>query len=119
MSIEASKEARKQKALDNLKKGRELRMKKLAEKKEPVEDDMNELDDMPKPVAKKQRTKKVEVIEPPKIEPPKIEPPPPIETPVVKPKKQYKSREPKSPVVVEKVVERVIYAPPPLDIQFF
>lgn len=129
MSLEASKEARKQKALENLKRGRELRMKKLAEKKEPVvvEDDMNELDDPPKPVAKKQRTKKVEVIEPPKIEPPKPEPPkpeppkpePPIETPVVKPKKQYKPREPKPPVVVEKVVERVIYAPPPLDIQFF
>ena len=119
MSLEASKEARKQKALDNLKRGRELRMKKLAEKKEPVvvEDDMNELDDPPKPVAKKQRTKKVEVIEPPKPEPPKPEPP--IETPVVKPKKQYKPREPKPPVVVEKVVERVIYAPPPLDIQFF
>ena len=125
MSLEASKEARKQKALENLKRGRELRMKKLAEKKEPVVDEMNELDDPPKPVAKKQRTKKVEIVQPPKIETPKPEPPkpepppPPIETPVVKTKRQYKPREPKPPVVVEKVVERVIYAPPPLDIQFF
>lgn len=121
MSLEASKEARKQKALENLKRGRELRMKKLAEKKEPVEDDMNELDEPPKPVAKKPRTKKVDIVEPPKSEPPKPEPPPPppIETPVVKPKRQYKPREPKPPMVVEKVVERVIYAPPPLDIQFF
>jgi len=125
MSLEVSKEERKQKALENLKKGRELRAKKLAEKKEPVVDEMSELDESPKPtkpIAKKPRVKKVVVeaiVEPPKIEPPKIEPPPPIEPPTVKPKKQYKPREPKPPVVVEKVVERVIYAPPPLDIQFF
>ena len=128
MSLEVSKEERKQKALENLKRGRELRAKKLAEKKEPVVvvDEMSELDESPKPtkpIAKKPRVKKVVVeaiVETPKIEPPKIEPPPPpIETPVVKPKKQYKPREPKPPVVVEKVVERVIYAPPPLDIQFF
>jgi len=128
MSLEVSKEARKQKALENLKRGRELRAKKLAEKKEPVVDEMSELDETPKPT-KKPRVKKVSVeeppkieppkIEPPKIEPPKIEPPPPVETPIVKPKKQYKPREPKPPVIVEKVVERVIYAPPPLDIQFF
>lgn len=125
MSLEASKEARKQKALENLKRGRELRAKKLAEKKEPVVDEMSELDETPKP-AKKPRIKKVSVAEPPIVETPKIDPPkpeppppPPVETPVVKPKKQYKPREPKPPVVVEKVVERVIYAPPPLDIQFF
>ena len=118
MSLEVSKEARKQKALENLKRGRELRAKKLAEKKEPVVDEMSELDETPKPT-KKPRVKKVSVEEPPKIEPPKIEPPPPVETPIVKPKKQYKPREPKPPVIVEKVVERVIYAPPPLDIQFF
>ena len=125
MSLEASKESRKQKALENLKRGRELRAKKLAEKKEPVVDEMSELDETPKP-AKKPRIKKVTVAEPPIVETPKIDPPkpeppppPPIETPVVKPKKQYKPREPKPPVVVEKVVERVIYAPPPLDIQFF
>jgi len=129
MSLEVSKEQRKQKALENLKKGRELRAKKLAEKKEPepapapvpVIDEMSELDETPKPKpAKKPRVKKVTVVEPivetPKIDPP---PPPPIETPVVKPKKQYKPREPKPPVVVEKVIERVIYAPPPLEIQFF
>jgi len=124
MSLEASKESRKQKALENLKRGRELRAKKLAEKKEPVVDEMSELDETPKP-AKKPRIKKVSVAEPPIVETPKIDPPkpepppPPVETPVVKPKKQYKPREPKPPVVVEKVVERVIYAPPPLDIQFF
>jgi hypothetical protein len=126
MSLEVSKEQRKQKALENLKKGRELRAKKLAEKKEPepvpVVDEMSELDETPKPKpAKKPRVKKVTVAEPivetPKPEPPP--PPPPIETPVVKPKKQYKPREPKPPVVVEKIVERVIYAPPPLEIQFF
>jgi len=125
MSLEASKESRKQKALENLKRGRELRAKKLAEKKEPVVDEMSELDETPKP-AKKPRIKKVSVAEPPIVETPKIDPPkpeppppPPVETPIVKPKKQYKPREPKPPVVVEKVVERVIYAPPPLDIQFF
>jgi len=125
MSLEASKESRKQKALENLKRGRELRAKKLAEKKEPVVDEMSELDESPKP-AKKPRIKKVSVAEPPIVETPKIDPPkpeppppPPVETPIVKPKKQYKPREPKPPVVVEKVVERVIYAPPPLDIQFF
>jgi len=123
MSLEVSKEERKQKALENLKRGRELRAKKLAEKKEPVVDEMSELDETPKP-SKKPRVKKVSVVEPPKIEPPKPEPPvpppqPPIETPVMKPKKPYKPREPKPPVVVEKVIEKVIYAPPPLDIQFF
>ena len=125
MSLEASKESRKQKALENLKKGRELRAKKLAEqKKEPVVDEMSELDETPKqetpkPI-KKPRVKKVvePVVEIPKIDPP---PPPPIDTPVVKPKKQYKPREPKPPkiVEVEKVVERVVYAVPPLDIQFY
>ena len=95
MSLEVSKEERKQKALENLKRGRELRAKKLAEKKEPVVDEMSELDETPKP-AKKPRVKKVSVIEPPKIEPPKPEPPvpppqPPIETPVMKPKKPYKA----------------------------
>ena len=123
MSLEVSKEERKQKALENLKRGRELRAKKLAEKKEPIVDEMSELDETPKP-AKKPRIKKVAeppIVETPKIESPKPEPPPPppAPTPVVKPKKQYKPREPKPPVVVEKVVERVIYAPPPLDIQFF
>jgi hypothetical protein len=128
MSLEASKESRKQKALENLKKGRELRAKKLAEKKEPVVDEMNELDEPPKseppkPI-KKPRVKKVVdlVVEPPKPEPPKPEPlppPPTIETPVVKPKKQYKPREPKQPTIVERVVERVVYAPPPLEIQFY
>jgi hypothetical protein len=126
MSLEASKEARKQKALENLKKGRELRAKKLAEqKKEPVVDEMSELDETPKqetpkPI-KKPRVKKVvePVVETPKIDPPP--PPPPIDTPVVKPKKQYKPREPKPPKVVEveRVVERVVYAAPPLDIQFY
>jgi len=127
MSLEVSKEERKQKALENLKKGRELRAKKLAEKKEPVVDEMSELDETPKSKpAKKPRVKKVvePIVEPPKPEPPKPEPPvpsppPPIETPATKPKKQYKPREPKPQVVVEKVIERVIYAPPPLDIQFF
>jgi protein TonB len=131
MSLEVSKEERKQKALENLKRGRELRAKKLAEKKEPepvaVVDEMSELDETPKPKpAKKPRVKKVSVVEPivetPKPEPPVPSPPPPpppIETPIAKPKKQYKPREPKPPVVVEKVVERVIYAPPPLEIQFF
>jgi hypothetical protein len=124
MSLEVSKEERKQKALENLKKGRELRAKKLAEKKEPVVDEMSELDETPKqetpkPI-KKPRVKKVvePVVETPKIDPP---PPPPIDTPVVKPKKQYKPREPKPPKVVEveRVVERVVYAVPPLDIQFY
>ena len=130
MSLEVSKEERKQKALENLKRGRELRAKKLAEKKEPepvaVVDEMSELDETPKPKpAKKPRVKKVSISEPiietPKPEPPvpSPPPPPPIETPIAKPKKQYKPREPKPPVVVEKVVERVIYAPPPLEIQFF
>ena len=130
MSLEASKESRKQKALENLKKGRELRAKKLAEKNQPVVDEMNELDEPPKseppkPI-KKPRVKKVvdPVVEIPKPEPPKPEPlpPTPIETPVVKPKKQYKPREPrepKQPAIVERVVERVVYAPPPLDIQFY
>jgi hypothetical protein len=130
MSLEASKESRKQKALENLKKGRELRAKKLAEKNEPVVDEMSELDETPKPI-KKPRVKKVvdPVVEIPKPEPPKPEPPkpeplppPPIETPVVKPKKQYKPREPrepKQPTIVERVVERVVYAPPPLEIQFY
>jgi len=107
MSLEASKESRKQKALENLKKGRELRAKKLAEKNQPVVDEMNELDEPPKleppkPI-KKPRVKKVvdPVIEIPKPEP---LPPPPVETPVVKPKKQYKPREPrepKQPTIVE------------------
>lgn len=124
MSLEASKESRKQKALENLKKGRELRAKKLAEKNEPVVvvDEMSELDETPKPI-KKPRVKKVvdPVVEIPKPEPPKPEPlpPPPIETPVVKPKKQYKPREPKPQTIVERVVERVVYAPPPLEIQFY
>jgi hypothetical protein len=130
MSLEASKESRKQKALENLKKGRELRAKKLAEKNQPVVDEMSELDETPKseppkPI-KKPRVKKVvdPVVETPKPEPPKPEPlpPPPIETPVVKPKKQYKPREPrepKQPTIVERVVERVVYAPPPLEIQFY
>lgn len=127
MSLEASKESRKQKALENLKKGRELRAKKLAEKNEPVVvvDEMDELDETPKPI-KKPRVKKVvdPVVEIPKPEPPKPEPlpPPPIETPVVKPKKQYKPREPREPkqgTIVERVVERVVYAPPPLEIQFY
>ena len=130
MSLEASKESRKQKALENLKKGRELRAKKLAEKNQPVVDEMSELDEtpkQPKPIKKPRVKKEVEpIIEPPKIDPPKSEPlpPPPIETPVVKPKKQYKPREPREPkqpkiVEVERVVERVVYAPPPLDIQFY
>ena len=131
MSLEVSKEERKQKALENLKKGRELRAKKLAEqKKEPVVDEMSELDETPKqetpkPI-KKPRVKKVvePVVETPKIDQPKPEPLPPplpIDTPVVKPKKQYKPREPKPPKVVEveRVVERVVYAVPPLDIQFY
>ena len=128
MSLEASKESRKQKALENLKKGRELRAKKLAEqKKEPVVDEMSELDETPKqetpkPI-KKPRVKKVvePVVETPKIDPLPPPPPPPIDTPVVKPKKQYKTREPKPPKVVEveRVVERVVYAAPPLDIQFY
>lgn len=122
MSLEATKEARKQKALENLKKGRELRAKKLAEKKEPVVDEMNELDEPPKPEpVKKPRVKKVVKVSEPVVELPKLEPPPPppIDTPVVKPKRQYKPREPKPPVVVEKIVERVVYAAPPLEIQFY
>ena len=121
MSLEATKEVRKQKALENLKRGRELRMKKLAEKKEPVIDEMNELDEPPKPEpVKKPRVKKVVKVSEPVVETPKPEPPPPpIETPVVKPKKQYKPREPKPPVIVEKVIERVVYSPPPMEIQFY
>lgn len=129
MSLEASKESRKQKALENLKKGRELRAKKLAEKNEPVVvvDEMSELDETPKPpkpIKKPIVKKEVDlVVEIPKPLPPKPEPlpPPSIETPLVKTKKQYKPREPKQSTIVEveRVVERVVYAPPPLDIQFY
>ena len=132
MSLEASKESRKQKALENLKKGRELRAKKLAEKKESENkeiDEMNELDepikkefpsDTPKPIKQKfpkaqTKVKKIELIEE------DIIPPPPVETPITKPKRQYKPREQKAPniIEVEKVVERVFYSPPPLNIQFY
>jgi hypothetical protein len=126
MSLEVSKESKKQKALDNLKKGRELRAKKLAEKKELENkeiDEMNELDDpikkefpsdMSKPIKQKfpkaqTKIKKIELIEDIKI---------PIDTPIIKPKRQYKPKESKI-VEVEKIVEKVIYSPPPLNIQFY
>jgi hypothetical protein len=130
MSLEVSKESKKQKALDNLKKGRELRAKKLAEKKELENkeiDEMNELDDpncyrikkefppdVSKPIKQKlpkpeTKIKKIELIEDINI---------PIDTPIIKPKKQYKPKEPKI-IEVEKIIERVIYEPPPLKIQFY
>jgi len=127
MSLEVSKQEKKQKALENLKKGRELRAKNLAEKKkekESVVDELSELDELPKPPkTPKAKPKKVvdPIIEPPKIEFPKNDPvvSNPPEPQIVKPKKQYKPREPKPPLIVEKVVEKIVYAPPPMEIQFY
>ena len=42
-------------------------------------------------------------------------PPSPIKTPATKPKKQYEPHKPKTPITVKKVVEKVIYSPPPLE----
>lgn len=104
MSSLETKELKKAKALENLKRGREMRKEKLKEQKSSIE--IKEIEDIeinkPNSLPVDNDKIKKEVIDN-----------------TVTPKRQYRKRSATMNDSSEKIVERIVYCQPQLDLQFF